>query len=301
MATKKKDNNETFLDKTLLKPLPTDNNIVQGARSPAPPMPEKPGLIKDTQTGKVTGVNLPDGRTLVGIGAKEAQFLARKYDLPLGESPQQKATTPTTPNAEVPLGATPVQLSTVGQVTEAPPDETTASIEQNIQNRALVASGQGYKIQEEGGLGQQFPQIPIVNKLVGAIPNKGNIKNTILNIAGENQALRDYLDDYSNYQEYQDIKGDLTTFDAEIATAKQLAADPRYATEAFEMYNNAQSKKLRAYANLKRISMSDQRDYVSDIRQDMTNLQSYFDQRKLGDDVEMREILSNARIKRVMQ
>ena len=259
-------------------------------------------VLRDTDTGELSGIKTPDGRTLLGLKPRHVRQLSEKYvantTAPAGTQfadelatqerlmQQQAAAQAAAQSIEIPQVSNTIP---VGQ-----PDELSQDIEQNILKRKLVASGAGVFVD---GL-EQGARLPIVNKITGVIPNKYGIKTTLLNLAGENKGLRDYFADYSNEENYDKIKVQISASDGEITAAKELALDPRFSSEAIQMYEQAQSKKLRAYAQLSRIAATDQREYANKVRADLTILESYFDKIKRNDDNEINANIQKARMVR---
>lgn len=251
-------------------------------------------IIRDSDTGKKTGIKLPDGRILNGISPKEVDFLERKY-----------------------LGLT---TSASGRPFA---DETTASQkqadmqQQNLMMNPLIPQQQI----EAAGSGQpNFNNTPVGarDELTSDIIEKNRMHDVItpawgisgpdlLNIApgigqriakivsGSNPKVKDFLTDYSNQDNFDSVKRNIQSADIAIAAAIIAASDPEYSKDAIFTYEEAMNKKRRSMEQLKLISQGDQKAYINNVKDELIKLQTYFDsQMKTNDDVAFRTALEKA-------
>lgn len=73
--------NPEQIQKTINQPAwnPAAQNKTETAQTAPPiPQPNQTKIIRDQNTRKITGIELPDGRTLLGINPAEVRFLAAK-------------------------------------------------------------------------------------------------------------------------------------------------------------------------------------------------------------------------------
>ena len=77
-----KNKNKSFLDTVAPKPeIKVTPKVDEGAFIPAPntKTPMSPKVIRDDKTGLMNGIELPDGRTLLGLSPSEVKFMANRY------------------------------------------------------------------------------------------------------------------------------------------------------------------------------------------------------------------------------
>lgn len=186
-----------------------------------------------------------------------------------------------------PPQVTPEQLAEVGQTGELLPEEqsfieqTSEDIKQNQKMKDIYTNPLGIPI----GPGEFFgPQtltstgVKVLNRLVPGLGYE------VLNGLTKNEAVKDFLVDYSNQENYDAIKKNLNKTDEDIAVAKELALVPGRQGEAIKLYNKALSKKLRLKELLTQIANEDQGAYVEKLKDDLTEIEDYFRNQKIVDD-----------------
>lgn len=122
-----------------------------------------------------------------------------------------------------------------------------------------------------------------INKVTGAlgtVPIIGDVSRSVINILSTDRSAREYWNDYSNKDNYEAVKKNIGTADDQITksinTAKQDANTPENQELAIKVYNGAMSQKYATMKQLQDIAANDQRAYTDKIRDDLIELELYF-------------------------
>jgi hypothetical protein len=266
-------------------------------------------VLRDTDTGKMTGVITPDGRTLQGLSTREVDFLARKYagqtTAPAGTTFADEVATnermmekskaeeqslmqdiPSVPENTIDITKDNINYPSYDPITKTWSDTTTASILKNAKDQANM---------------NKIPVFNILAKITGALPNEiagtnvGTTKKLILSLGKENSEFRRYINDYSNSENIGELDEQIVTSNAEIQSAIDLSKDVRYASESKALYETALSRKRRVYNSYKTLSKVSPNEYLK-VKNQMTELETYFNSQKLNDDITINGNIYNARM-----
>lgn len=306
MATKKKNYEEMLNDPLAAKKEeaesitqnPQKNTLMSDTTKFTPKAETKssqPKIIRDETTGMKTGITLPDGRTMVGISPKEVDFLERKYygtGEPLSNKfesqnqSMQPVQSEKTPETLVSNEVTPQDIQQVGQLNQEINPQTLLNTDEGI--RKLYSDTLNNAMAREGNKG-----VVITDTLYNLIPG-GQYKKALINAITTNPDRKQYLSGYSNEDNMESVIKNLELTDKDIENAKTLASIPGYSKQAMETYRIAQAKKQLFYTQLKIISTKDQRAYTSKAKDQMVEIESYWQSGKINDDLEMQSRLNRA-------
>jgi len=223
-------------------------------------MPGTDQIIEKDMNGKILyqGTNNSDTRATVARAQINDAQQAAAYD-----------------KANPVPNVTPDQLSQVGQIPDLTnnPNQTTQDINANIQNRqALNNMGQTY-----GPLGNVISGLSDASGLAtGALnsvfPGSGT---ALLNTVSQNRDVRQFLNGYSQQENFKSVSQDVTNAQNNIALSIKLANQPGNSDLAIKTYNDAIARLNLADAQLKKTEQNDQRAYVDDIKLKRRDIQEY--------------------------
>jgi len=256
-----------------------------------------PRMIHDQDTGKITGVII-NGKTLLTNNAKEAINLANQH-LGRTQNPtgtvssdytqltheQQVITDEKQRLADEALKATlqptpqpnlsPEQQSQIGQLDKNilnAQDPLSADIQKNANIRSIEM--QPYL--ESRNVASLASPWNKMTAFVGKLPGG----TSLINALSQDRGAREYLQDYSNQDNLNSIRKNIGVANTQITDAISYAKlsenTPENTKIAIQIYNEAISRKYKAISQLKQISESDQRAYTDSIKDDLTELELYF-------------------------
>ena len=250
-----------------------------------------PGMRNSNVTRKEINQQSATFNTSLTQPTREQQIINTELQRQRDEALIQSLQPATIPNA------TEEQLSSIGQVGELTPDAISQSIEENIQKKNSVGAEIADVLLGNPALGTNIRDVinPTKKFLNRQAPGLGD---TVFKVLDRNENVREYLKGYSNENNFNALKENIVSADAQISVAKAIAQYPDRSIEAIELYNEAITQKTKALSEMKRISTEDQQAYVSDVKDEMFKLQIYFDKTKVIDDLELRDTIQYAKVKR---
>lgn len=225
--------------------------------------------------GQMTGINFPDGRNFQNLQHDQVQSLLNdwnntpenkiKADLAQQQLVKDVTAQNTPPDAP---NVTAEQLAQLGQTNpnlqqQFMNNPTTQDIIGNVVKREQVLSGQMTNPD-----GTTNPP-PLLNKLSSVLPN------AVTDVISENKNVREYLQDYSNANNFKSVSSDIQNAQNNLRLAIRLANQPGDSQDAITAYNDALTRLRVANAQLKYIESYDQRAYVEDIKRKRIELENY--------------------------
>jgi hypothetical protein len=236
-------------------------------------------VYKD-KTGKITGVDIPNKYGTMdkypNINTEQAQSLLGDFNnIPLTQEEQWQKEIDTKKAKDAFIASqnqkdvSPDLLNKIGQIDPNivnSQDETAQEIARKTSIRKAemspVLDVNTGKFNARGLIG-----LNMVNKASGVLSSlPWGIGNTILSLAGQNEAAREYLEDYKMDDEYaavsQDISKSITIMNQAIREAGGTGDDE----EILLTYNAAWGRLAAAEQQLKMIEDNDQRAYVETIK-----------------------------------
>jgi hypothetical protein len=277
------------------------------------------------------GLKLPDGSMFTGDEAQAdiiaSVFKQRKKaaaDALAGEVAKQKTVADIQEELDraklkkqmqeeqAPKKATNEQINSIGQIDPRQPIEDqnllelTQSIQRNVQKRKEEETPQILpKYNKDTGKMEAAP-IPYLNKLT-AFAGQVPVGKEIIAALGQNRAAREYLQDYSNADNYGTITGNILQAKKSLYQAISDAGrpgNPEQSQLAIEGYHNAIQRLILSESQLKMIEQGDQRDYVDHVHTDRVLLRSFLDNLvygKGGYNEKMRDALMKSNVQELMQ
>jgi len=257
----------------------------------------KLGLKDNTNPRGYVGVKV-DGELYKGISEEDAtvyenidrrkklqEYASKMTEAKIAEEvayQRQKKAYEESTTPSPPVNVTQEQLARIGQAEDisGQPNEITSDIEKKNAIRQFEQAASNIPI--SGGVFGLNKVLPLGSE----IPVAGTIWNKLLRIAGDqNKDVRDWIQDYSNEENYGKIKTEVQDAQAALKVAIRVANQPgdiNASESAIIGYNAAISRLNLADAQLKMIGDRDQRKYADDIRAARTKLRKYIDNNIYG-------------------
>lgn len=196
---------------------------------------------------------------------KEAQIRDEEETKTMRKKIQEEMN-PTKPNV------TGEQLAQVGQTSDLikNPDELTSNIQRNVERR--TAEEQLGNIPVLGGIFQANKATDLLRgqEVLGLKPQAA-----LDVLSQQNRDIRDYLQDYSNENNYKKILGNIQNAKDNIRLSIKAANQPGKSQDAITDYNAALSRLNLVNEQLKIIGSQDQRKYVDEIITKQEEIQNF--------------------------
>jgi hypothetical protein len=249
--------------------------------------------ITRASNGAIIGLDFPDNRSFQNLSNEQSQELLREWntsDKKKYDEVQNKI------REEENKKKAEQMTSQLGEVNTEEEKFINQDIEADI-NTKITGAQRTEELAEN--IGKFNPILGAAVKITPDMANSGagnflGIKKLMLGIIRDNEEMNNYLSQYNTAEEFTKINNDIINSDAEIETAKLLAQNPATLKQAQDLYNHAITSKSKDYALLKKLSQTNQEGYVTEYRDAMTKIQSYFDKQKLSDDEIIRGFAYNS-------
>jgi hypothetical protein len=260
------------------------------------------------ENGQMTGVKFPDGRDFKNLSNDQVNSLLGDWNKrPIEPTPTPEPTPNMTPEQAAGFGQLNMQ-DTLFANNGLDPNSLDIQRKMNTQeknnadlNVELGGLGAVGNVANALGVSLSVPNpVQAMPNIINAAPNVLGIKNGLKKIVADNKAVTEWLDEYPTLDNYNSITSELDTTDAEIATAMEMAKIYGKGNDAQNIYNHAIAKKTRAYAQLKKLSNTNQEGYAAQYKDSMAKLESYFSTRKAKDDYDIQQLALNAKMKGAM-